>query len=479
MYRLAVDKNKLYDPNFPDYHLENPTLKLAANKLATLTFTVYDTNPSFNLIQKRKSVIKVYRDDEVIAMVRPIKTKLNFRGGIDYTCEDCLARLNDVLKRPGYFKGTQAQYLSHMLSDWSTRYNATIPTSELGDRDLYKGVRGEDVRQMQAALMELDYDLGSYGADGIFGTWTDRAVRSFQSDEGLTIDGVFGTEELDALLARITPHETTDTVIDIVVGTTPHSGVDEVEFINDDYVGYWDLLQQKLIDEYGGYLVPRWTEGTGQTHDTITLSYMDNEDLVESEQEIKFGDNLSDLFIETDSSETFSVLIPLGADVRASRQSQEQAENTPLTIASVNNGKDYLESEDGLTLYGRKEATMRWDDIKNASDLKAKGVEYLNEHAIQMKEKITLTAVDLHYIDVNIEYLDFLSGVHVTSLKHNIIGVYPLTEIVLTLGRPDSSKLTLGDEEETLTDRMTKNVNTANGQYNKLSGRVFNLENPN
>lgn len=474
MYRMTIDGKTLYDADFTDYIVEKPLLKLAANKLATLTFTIYPNNPMFARIQKIKSVIAVYRDREVISLVRPVKAKLNFRGGIDYTCEDCLARLNDIKRRPSYYSGTQAAYLAAMLTDFTDQYTATFHFDHLGDRVLRNGSRGSDVREMQSSLMRLGYNLGSYGADGIFGNVTERAVRDFEKAEGLTVNGVFDTgDDLAALLAHFTPEPIEITDIAFSAGATPHSGEDAVEFINDDYVGYWDLLQKNIVEEYGGYLIPRYTANT------ITLDYMDDEDLSTSEQSIVFGENLTDLFVDTDSAETFSVLIPLGKDVRATGIHEGQAKNTPLTIKDANGGLDYLESADGLTLYGRREATMRWNDISNAQKLKEKGLEYLNENAVKLKEKITLSAIDLRYANVNIEYLSFMDRVEVRSLLHSVIDYYPLSEMQLSLSQPTASKLTLGAETQTLTDRMAGNAKATDGMYSALSGRVFNLENPN
>ena len=41
-------------------------------------------------------------------------------------------------------------------------------------------------------LDKLEYDLGSYGVDGDFGSATEAAVKSFQSDHRLAVDGVCG-----------------------------------------------------------------------------------------------------------------------------------------------------------------------------------------------------------------------------------------------------------------------------------------------
>lgn len=71
--------------------------------------------------------------------------------------------------------------------------------SRLGSRTLKKGRSGTDVKQLQAALIWLGYDLGRYGSDGDFGSATERAVRAFQKDRGLQVDGQFGPKSLAAL----------------------------------------------------------------------------------------------------------------------------------------------------------------------------------------------------------------------------------------------------------------------------------------
>lgn len=55
-----------------------------------------------------------------------------------------------------------------------------------------KGVKSGNVAYMQAALIVLGYDVGSTGVDGSFGGKTDAAVRAFQKDKKLTVDGVCG-----------------------------------------------------------------------------------------------------------------------------------------------------------------------------------------------------------------------------------------------------------------------------------------------
>ncbi len=56
------------------------------------------------------------------------------------------------------------------------------------------GSRGQEVRQIQQKLKELGLYTGS--VDGIFGTSTQKAVRQFQKNCGLTVDGIAGPKTL-------------------------------------------------------------------------------------------------------------------------------------------------------------------------------------------------------------------------------------------------------------------------------------------
>lgn len=67
---------------------------------------------------------------------------------------------------------------------------------------LRKGDSGEAVQALQEALLAAGYDLGSQGADGIFGSKTRQAVRAFQQDHGLTPDGLAGPMTRAALFRQ-------------------------------------------------------------------------------------------------------------------------------------------------------------------------------------------------------------------------------------------------------------------------------------
>lgn len=64
---------------------------------------------------------------------------------------------------------------------------------------LQTGSRGEEVKRMQQALEHAGYSVGAPGVDGIYGKYTAAAVRRYQTDQQLQVDGIAGDETLSRL----------------------------------------------------------------------------------------------------------------------------------------------------------------------------------------------------------------------------------------------------------------------------------------
>jgi peptidoglycan hydrolase-like protein with peptidoglycan-binding domain len=65
------------------------------------------------------------------------------------------------------------------------------------------GDKGAKVKELQEKLLKLKYDLGKWGADGDFGSSTQKAVKAFQKKTGLKQDGIVGPQTLAALDAAL------------------------------------------------------------------------------------------------------------------------------------------------------------------------------------------------------------------------------------------------------------------------------------
>lgn len=79
---------------------------------------------------------------------------------------------------------------------WTTdcTYYAGKARTALGDT-------GKRVKQVQCILMLRGYDIGGTGVDGVFGEGLETAMKNFQSDKGLTVDGIVKRVTWDNLRA--------------------------------------------------------------------------------------------------------------------------------------------------------------------------------------------------------------------------------------------------------------------------------------
>lgn len=196
---------------------------------------------------------------------------------------------------------------------------------------------------------------------------------------------------------------------------------------NTGYGNTWDEISDNLLDIHGGFLRIRydgdvryldWTKESGEP----------------CAQVIRFGENLLDLSEYVSASEVVTCLIPYAG------QSDSQ-----ITISSVNGGKDYIEDAAGIALYGRIWGVTEFD-TKDAAKLLEMAKENLQK---RLKETITITisAVDLHLLDVNAESFHVGDKVRVVSTPHGIDAEYTCTAISLDLVNPDQSEYTFGTPE--------------------------------
>lgn len=105
------------------------------------------------------------------------------------------------------FNGYKALYAAGVKaaapSASSQQGQAIMPAIEKGEASSVIGVptgrQGPEVADIQKALIALGYPLPKHGVDGVRGSETSMAVREFQQDAGIKIDGDPGPETVAAL----------------------------------------------------------------------------------------------------------------------------------------------------------------------------------------------------------------------------------------------------------------------------------------
>lgn len=210
------------------------------------------------------------------------------------------------------------------------------------------------------------------------------------------------------------------------------------------YPKTWDELNEKFLNLLGGYIRTR-KEGT-----TRYIDYIKDYGHI-SNQVIEFGVNMLDISEYISADEVFTCLIPLG---------KQDDEGNYLTIASVNDGKDYLIDEDAVKLFGYVWKTEKWDDVTIASNLKTKGDEVL-KLGIELAVSLSMKAVDLHLLNVDTDRIAVGDMVRVISIPHKIDRYFLCSKITLDLVNPDKSEYTFGFSFTTMTEKTLHDSSNA------------------
>ena len=244
---------------------------------------------------------------------------------------------------------------------------------------------------------------------------------------------------------------------------------------NSNYKSALDNLNSRLIDDsLGGYFFI--THGEDGTDPIPTIHYLADFTKVSS-QRVEFGSNLKDYTKTAKANEIGTAVIPLGHTVD---DGNDAPEDKRLTIESVNDGLDYVYDPEAVALYGWIFKPVIWDDVTIASNLKTKGLEYLNQ-VVKQNITIELNAIDLHLLDTDIESFGVCDYIRVTSEPHKFDSTLLCNKQTINLLKPENDLLVLGYTYSTFTDTSTKvsskvsSILTIQSVVEKISQRVITL----
>lgn len=192
-----------YEPQNLCLRSHNPPLKLDGMS-ATYIFSDGVTRITYEQSGKFYYVPKPQNPNAV----RYNRTFLNKTG--DWWCNSKTGKLerkvDEVIQQRKVDTFNDAQVSNSTL-------NSTIPQAKTMDDVknkkgfVYRGMRGNVVKELQSMLLSLGYDLGEPKDDGIFGDTTKKAVEKFQKENGIVpknnIYGIFGSLTYDKLLKVI------------------------------------------------------------------------------------------------------------------------------------------------------------------------------------------------------------------------------------------------------------------------------------
>lgn len=193
----------------------------------------------------------------------------------------------------------------------------------------------------------------------------------------------------------------------------------------------------KLLERCGGYVT--FTSAPDGSRVINYLSTLNQR----SSQSIEFGENLLDFTSTGANTTTLATgVVPYGA--------KDEKTKKRITIESVNGGKDYLLAEDAVAIRGIIMTTETWDDVTDPATLLKKAQAYLEENKVFVTS-LELSALDLSWLDKDVETFSVGDLIRVTSAPHGVNEDFQLTQMTEDLLNPAKSKINLGKDIMSLT----------------------------
>lgn len=125
MYTIYADGTLICSSKIEELAIINPVIKLEVNSAGTFTFTIPPQHPYYSLIQKKTTMIDVYRDDETEPIFEGIcaSDKVDFFKQKKIVCEGELTFLNDSYLRPSHKVGLTSRQL---LTAYINEHNSLV-----------------------------------------------------------------------------------------------------------------------------------------------------------------------------------------------------------------------------------------------------------------------------------------------------------------------------------------------------------------
>ena len=112
MYKVLLDGALMCDSRIEELALSNPVVKLEEGKVGSFSFVIPPEHPKIDAIKRRKSVVEVIEDDEILFRGICIEVTEDFYKQKTIYCESDLTFLNDTIQRPARYQGKTTRGLA-------------------------------------------------------------------------------------------------------------------------------------------------------------------------------------------------------------------------------------------------------------------------------------------------------------------------------------------------------------------------------
>lgn len=494
MYTIKLINTIIHDER--TVFVGNPILNRKLNKAGTLTFTIYDDNPGYNLVLPRMSLVYVYRQgtkpENILWSGVVLTYNINTYGGKEVTCEGTMALLNDVSCSVDLLGNNSCNLEEYLKNRLVSSHNWAIS--------------GDDSGRLAVYFPEQDY-VGKMHLYALYGATTDSSGNTtwlyceLLSNSGLTAKElsnktVYLPEEARRnLMVSFEPGNTGKTSQPIKIGnaySTQHaaspyftgkhptlkgahdtikpfetveiSHIDPdcfqllydgaarsittirvnahnsgsatvlTESFKDSYCSTMEKLN-KILNRFGGYFKAYATDYEG-----IIIEYNESFSKL-CDQKITLGDNLEE-YMENVDVDIYNKITPLGKNKGTSFLWDY------VTIKSVNGGCSFITNEESARTYGQIEKVVHYNDVEDPAELLRLAKTEL-ENSLNFNISVSVKATDKSLEDVNTQAFDIGLLTEIVIPPLGITRKLVCTSITNYLSEPEKDEYTFGSIPKT------------------------------
>lgn len=255
------------------------------------------------------------------------------------------------------------------------------------------------------------------------------------------------------------------------VGVNQGAALDKNDYIlrsNDNYPTTLDEINDKILDNLGGYLFVEYKDDRN-----ILNLYSDVHST--NSQIIDFGSNILSISYKENDDDLYTVVIPRGGTPEKKEGDTKDPkpiniknlpDNTFDTDSDIVKSGDCVYSLSATKRYGYREYYYSNNDILDPSNLLKAAVIQLR---LQMSPKVTIEtkAIDLSIAYPGYEQLNIGDACRVRSARHNLDDYFMLSEMELDLNDPSQTTYTFGDEYVSLVGRQSNYLKQINSSIDR------------
>lgn len=254
---------------------------------------------------------------------------------------------------------------------------------------------------------------------------------------------------------------------------------DDLDPNNNIYIGIqrtntWKAIEEKLLNKVGGEIRFRVVDGV------IYLDYLKKIGETRATK-IELSRNMKAIRRESDPSAYITRLIPLGAKLKEEVTNESGEIETVeteerLTVAEVNDGKDYIDDTIAIEAYGIHVGYVEFDDVTSATILLTKGRNWLAENN-KVQVKYSITALDLSLLGMDIDDFNVHDYHPIVNPLLSIDDTARIIKKTIDVCDEIKSAIEIGDNFKTLTEIQREQADKISGIPDEIAQKVESATN--